>query len=155
MESIDLFTVIITLLSFLIGALITAYFAWRYYQWASEDLNRAAEVLTRRQEELNQDLRQEVLNLQQQLQNIRSLIMYTIQLLADAGQIEPRRDEQGNLVLSVRKDVSLVWNTKDKETEEKGREKRERAAREERERELSRRPFRGLWRHILRRTRRA
>jgi hypothetical protein len=149
----DWFTVIVAFISAVIGGLITGYFSWRYYVWASTDLKEASEDLARRHEELNQDLRQEVLSAQQQLRNTHGLIFYMIQLLAEAGQIEPRRDEQGNVLAPVPVDTDLRWGINTFESEKREREERERIAQEERERELDRRPFRGPWRRIRQRIR--
>jgi hypothetical protein len=151
MQYVDWFTVMIAFVSAVIGGFITGYFSWRYYVWSSEDSKEEAESLKQRFEELSQDVRQEVLGSQEQLRNTDNHIIYLIRLLADAGQIEPRRDDKGNVLIPLEKTASLLWNVKDYETEEREREERERLAREERARELSRRPFLGPLRSIWRR----
>jgi hypothetical protein len=143
MQCVDWFTVMIAFVSAVIGGFITGYFSWRYYVWSSEDSKEETENLKQRFEELSQDVRQEVLGSQEQLRNIDNHTVYLIRLLADAGQIEPRRDDKGNVLIPLEKTASLLWNVKDYETEEREREERERLAREERARELSRRPFLG------------
>jgi len=151
MQYVDWFTVMIAFVSAVIGGFITGYFSWRYYVWSSEDSKEEAESLKQRFEELSQDVRQEVLGSQEQLRNTDNHIIYLIRLLADAGQIEPRRDDKGNVLIPLEKTASLLWNVKDYETEEREREERERLAWEERARELSRRPFLGPLRSIWRR----
>ena len=151
MQCVDWFTVMIAFVSAVIGGFITGYFSWRYYVWSSEDSKEETENLKQRFEELSQDVRQEVLGSQEQLRNIDNHIVYLIRLLADAGQIEPRRDDKGNVLIPVGRTASLLWNVKDYETEEREREERERLAREERARELSRRPFLGPLRRIWQR----
>jgi len=151
MQYVDWFTVMIAFVSAVIGGFITGYFSWRYYVWSSEDSKEEAESLKQRFEELSQDVRQEVLGSQEQLRNTDNHIIYLIRLLADAGQIEPRRDDKGNVLIPLEKTASLLWNVKDYETEEREREERERLAREERARELSRRPFLGPLRSFWRR----
>jgi hypothetical protein len=148
MQYVDWFTVIISFVSAAIGGFITAYVSRKYYVWSSEDLKEETESLTQRFEELSQDVRQEVLGSQEQLRNTDNHIIYLIRLLADAGQIEPRRDDKGNVLIPVGRTASLLSNVKDYETEEREREERERLAREERARGLSRRPFLGPLRHI-------
>ena len=155
MQGVDWFTVIFTVIVALISAVIGGFFAghysWRYYVSASEDLKKETERLTRRFEELSQDLRQEVLGSKEQLRNTDDHIVYLIRLLADAGQIEPRRDDKGNVLIPVGGTRSAFYAVKDYETEEREREERERLAREERARELSRRPFLGPLRRIWQR----
>lgn len=151
MQYVDWFTVMIAFVSAVIGGFITGYFSWRYYVWSSEDLKEETESLTQRFEELSQDVRQEVLGSQEQLRNIDNRTVYLIQLLAATGQIEPRRDDKGNVLISVGKAASVLFNVKDYETEAREREERERLAREERGQELSRRPFLGPLRRIWQR----
>jgi hypothetical protein len=148
MQYVDWF---IAFVSAVIGGLITGFFSWWYYVWSSKDLKEEIESLKQRSEELSQDVRQEVLRSQEQLRNADDHIVYLIRLLAATGQIEPRRDDKGNVLISVGKAASVLFNVKDYETEAREREERERLAREERERELSRRPFRGPLRSIWQR----
>ena len=134
MQYVDWFDVMIAVVSAVIGLITGGYFSWRYYVWSSEDSKEETESLKQRFEELSQDVRQEVLGSQEQLRNIDNHIVYLIRLLADAGQIEPRRDDKGNVLIPVGKGASVLFNVKDYETEEREREERERLAREERAR---------------------
>jgi hypothetical protein len=154
-QGVDWFTVIVAVASILFGAFITGFYSWWYYGWGSKDFQQKIEGLTQRYEELNQDLRQEVLSTQQDLRNINDRIVYMIQLLADAGLIQPRRNEEGKVLFPFTKDLDLRWQVKDFETEERERAERERAEREEKEQEISRRPFRGPLRRFWQRIRRA
>jgi hypothetical protein len=143
MQCVDWVTVIVALVSAVIATLVTGHFAWRYYVSSSEDLKEQTESLRRRFEELSHDLRQTVLTSQEQLRNLDAHIIYLIKELADAGQIEPRRDEKGNVLLTAGSERQILYNVKDHETEKREREEREKLAQEENEQELSRRPFRG------------
>jgi hypothetical protein len=131
MQYVDWF---IAFVSAVIGGLITGFFSWWYYVWSSKDLKEEIESLKQRSEELSQDVRQEVLRSQEQLRNADDHIVYLIGLLAATGQIEPRRDDKGNVLISVGKAAPVLYNVKDYETEAREREERERLAREERAR---------------------
>jgi hypothetical protein len=159
MQGVDWFTVIFTvIISFVsavigavIGGFITAYVSWWYYVWSSEDLKEEIKSLKQRFEELSRDVRQEILGARKQLWNIEKHIVYLIQLLADAGQIKPPRDDKGTVRIPHESTRSDSYPVKDYETEEREREERETRAREARDRELSRRPLPGLLRSIRRR----
>ncbi len=86
----DWSNVLITVLSVLVGGLITAYFSRRYYVKASEDLKQETDHLKR--------------------YNIMLL-----RLLDQAGLIPVKWDEQGNPLMEVTKSVTTYWRVEAKE----------------------------------------
>ncbi|MDP9456057.1 MAG: hypothetical protein M3Q60_09755 [Actinomycetota bacterium] len=88
--NVDWSNVLITVLSVLVGGLITAYFSRRYYVKASEDLKQETDHLKR--------------------YNIMLL-----RLLDQAGLIPVKWDEQGNPLMEVTKSVTTYWRVEAKE----------------------------------------
>ena len=72
----DWTSIVTTVLSVIVGSLITAYFSWRYYLKASADLTKEAD-------------------------NLRSLTIMLMRLLDQAGVIPIKWDKNGNPLMTV------------------------------------------------------
>jgi hypothetical protein len=104
-----------------VGIVLGWAFGWAtalfFARYQARDLAQTAERLERVSGQLTGALRQEVLAVRADVRNVHGLIVYLIELLAEAGQIEPRRDEQGNVVTQVEIRLDAGWEVRTREQE--------------------------------------
>jgi hypothetical protein len=93
----DWTSIVTTVLSVIIGGLITAYFSRRYYVKASGDLTKEAEEL------------------KQETDKLRRLTIMLMRLLDQAGLIPIKWDEQGNPLMTASGTADLRWQVEAKE----------------------------------------
>jgi hypothetical protein len=108
-------------LDLFVGVLGGAVLGWAtaliFARKQARDLDQTAERLERVSGQLTGTLRQEVLALREDVRNVHGLNVYLIELLAEAGQIEPRRDEQGNVVFPLETRLDVRWEVRTREQE--------------------------------------
>jgi hypothetical protein len=101
--------------------LLGSVFGWAtaliFARKQARDLDRSVERLEEVSGQLTGALRQEVLSVRDEVRNVGGQHFYLIELLADAGVIDPRRDEHGAVLVPVGKSLEARWQVRTLEQE--------------------------------------